>query len=81
MVVAASYDKPGGATALVEAGADPVGRGFAVPDGTALLSRVLPVLLVVGLVLLVTVGDNPAGFVALPPVFVLTARFGPHRRL
>jgi len=50
-------------------------------DRLAALPRVLPVLLVVGLVLLVTVGHNPAGFVALPLVFFLTARFGPHRRL
>ncbi len=39
----------------------------------------LPILLAVGLVLLVVVGGQPAGFVLFPMVFLLAGRFG-HRR-
>lgn len=40
VVAAASNDEPGAAAALVEAGADPVGRGFAAPGSTALAHAV-----------------------------------------
>ena len=39
----------------------------------------LPILLAVGLVVLVVVGGQPAGFVLFPMVFLLAGRFG-HRR-
>jgi uncharacterized protein len=40
VVTAASYDEPGVAAALLDAGADPVGRGFAAPGATALAHAV-----------------------------------------
>jgi hypothetical protein len=44
------------------------------------VAALLPILLAVGLVLLVVVGGQPAGFVLFPMVFLLAGRFGHHRR-
>jgi hypothetical protein len=44
------------------------------------VTALLPILLAVGLVLLVVVGGQPAGFVLFPMVFLLAGRFGHHRR-
>src|ERR1700761_2608088 len=40
----------------------------------------LPIIVAIGLVLLVVVGGQPAGFVLFPMVFLLAGRFGHHRR-